>query len=483
MSLKQSTVSGLTWNFGGNFINSFVAFIIGIILARLLTPREYGLVGMINIFIILTQPFVNSGFSQALIRKRTCTQTDFSTVFYFNFLVGVICYLILYFSAPYISSFFKEPQLTLIARIVGLIIIIDSTVIIQNTILTINLNFKLLTKISLFSSLLSGLLGIVLAYKGYGVWSLVYRTLVHQLLNSAMLWINNRWNPGGLFSFRVLKELFGFSSKLLASAILDKVYFNIYNLIVAKYFSAKELGLFTRAKMFKDMGSEIITEIISKVSFPVLAKCQDEPVRLKNNYKIFLTCTMFIVLPLMFGLSAVSESLILALLGEKWKETIIFLQLLAFVGIFYPMSSLTRDLLYIYGKSGLVLKLEILAKALVVPAIIIGVKFGIKYMIIAMIITSFIDFLFKAYYSGRLLNYTVWEQIKDFKYGVFLAICIGIVLFFIGKIGILNPIVTLLIQISTSVIIFIGLSEILRISEYMFIKGIIFEKLNKGIKK
>jgi len=483
VSLKQRTISGLSWNFTGNFVDKAIAFVIGIILARLLTPREYGLVGMVSIFIILTQPFVNSGFSQALIRKKKCTQTDFSTIFYFNFFAGVLLYAILFCVAPYISNFFDEPQLTTITRAIGLIIILEAASLIQITILTREVNFKIQTKIKIIASLVSGIVGIFLAYKGYGVWSLVFKKIVSSTLTSSMLWINNKWKPQLVFSFSVIKELFGFSSKLLISGIIDKVYYNIYNLVIAKYFSAKELGLYTRAQNFKDLGAQQISEIISTVAFPVLSSIQDEPNRLKDNYIKIMTATMFVVFSLMFVLCAVSESLVLTLIGEKWAESIIYLQLLSLVGIYYPMYTLTRSLLYVFGKSGLNLKLQILTKTLAIPTILVGINFGIEYMIIAMIITGLLDFFVKAYYSGKLIGYSIINLLKDLTPSFFLSISVGACLFVIQALLKTSPIITLLAQGFTGAVLLIGLSELFRIREYLFIKEIISDRLSKIKKK
>ena len=483
MSLKQKTVSGLTWNFTGTFIDQAIAFVVGIILARLLTPREYGLVGMVTIFIILTEPFINSGFSQALIRKPKCTQTDFSTVFFFNFFVGILLYAILFYSAPYISIFFEEPQLTKITRVIGLIIILDAAGLIQTTILTREVNFKLQTKIKIISSIISGSIGILLAYKGFGVWSLVYKKIISSALISSLLWLNNRWKPRLIFSFSVIKELFGFSSKLLLSGILDKVYYNIYNLVIGKYFSAKELGLYTRAKNFKDIGSEQVSDIISRVAFPILSSIQGEPKRLKENYIKIVTSTMFIVLSLMFILCAVSESLILTLIGEKWADSIIYLQLLSFVGIFYPMYSLTRSLLFVYGKSGLNLRLQILTKAMAIPTIVVGVIYGIKYMIIAMILTAFLEFLVKAYYSGKLIGYSVFSLLKDLSSSFLLALSVGACLFVLQFLLHTPPVITLVVQGISGATLLIGLSELFKLQAYLFIKGVIYDKLSELIKR
>lgn len=478
-SLKQKTISALSWSFAGNFAGQVINFVIGIILARLLSPREYGLIGMVIIFTILTQPFINSGFSQALIRKKNCTDTEFSTVFYFNLFAGIFFYAIIYLAAPYISTFFNEPELTRITRVMALIIVIDAATIIQSTILTKDINFKLKTKIGLVASVFSGILGIVLAYNGFGVWSLVFRTMTDNSIKSLLLWINNRWKPKRIFSFRTLKELFGFSSKLLAGAILDKVYYNIYSLVIAKYFSAKELGLFTRAKMFKDFIAQNLSEMVGSVTFPVLASIQDEPQRLIDAYRKIFSSINFIVWVALFVLAAIAEPLIITLIGEQWIESVIFLQLLCFVGVFYPIHALTRNILYVYGRSGLAFRLEIFTKTLAIPAIITGVFFGIKYMIIAMIVGGFFEFLVKAYYSGKFVNYSLISQIKDLASTFFLATTIGIALYTVSFFSNKAPIITLIIQLSIGLVLTIGLAELFKLREYLFIKEVAISQLQK----
>jgi teichuronic acid exporter len=481
--LKEKTISGLIWSFTGDIADKAIAFVIGIILARLLSPREYGLVGMATIFIILTRPFVNSGFRQALIRKTNCTDTDYSTVFYFNFLVGGLTYLILFFSAPLISSFFHEPQLTKITRLIGIIIIIDAATIIQTTILSKELNFKRQTIINISSGFFSGLVGIYLAIKGFGVWSLVYRTLTQYTLGSVCYWYLNRWKPIRVFSKSSFKEMFGFGSNILITGIIEQFYYNIYNLVIAKFFSARELGLYSRADMFKDMASTNLSEIIGRVIFPVLANFQNDPVRLALNYKKMLTSILFITSIIMACMAASAKSLIIALVGEKWIDSIVYLQLLCVVGIFYPLHSLMRTLLYVTGKSRLFLYLQIFSKLLAIPAIITGIFFGIKAMIIAMIVVSAFEYLVKAFYSGKIVNYSVWQQIGDFIPILLISIFIGGSVFIFGSLLITDPLVTLILQIIFGLILIFTLSKLFRIPEFMLIKEIAGEKIRDIFKR
>lgn len=483
MSLKQRAVSGLSWNFAGTFVEKIIGFIVGIILARLLTPQEYGLVGMVTIFIILTQPFINSGFSQALIRKPNCTQDDFSTVFYFNLIVGLVIYAILFFAAPYISLFFKEPQLTEITRIIGLIVIIDAATLIQTTILTKKINFKRQTQIRIISLTISGSIGIYLALKGFGVWSLVYKSIAQHAIRSALLWFWNRWKPLWVFSLESFKDLFAFGSNLLFTGLLDKIYYNIYNLVIAKFFSARELGLYTRADMFKSMASSDVTEIINVVAFPVLSDMQNDPGRLSVNYKRILNTTFFITLTLLTMIAASAESLILALIGEKWIDSVSYLRLLCFVGMFYPFIAMSRTLFYIHGKGRLILKLAVVTKLMTIPAIIVGVFFGIKPMIISMILVAAAESFLRTYYSNKLIDYSFRHQLKDIAPILSIVLIMGSSLILLDRLLISSAILKFSLQVLCGVILTLGLSEVLRLKEFLLIKEMVIYSLRSIFKK
>ncbi|MFT6842893.1 MAG: teichuronic acid exporter, partial [Psychroserpens sp.] len=339
-SLKQKTVSGLLWSFIDNFSKLGLTFVIGIILARLLDPREFGLIGMITIFIALSQSLVDSGFTQALIRKKDCTQADYSTVFYFNLFVGIILYTVLFFYAGAISRFFDEPQLLLIVQVVGLSIIVNAFTIVQRARLIKAINFKLQTKISIIASMSSGIIGIMMAYSGYGVWSLVFKTLLGFTITSLLLWIWNKWKPSFEFSRNSFKEMFSFGYKLLTSGLIDTAYRNIYLLVIGKYFSAAELGFYTRADQFSNLPSQNITSVIQRVSYPVLAEIQHDIPRLKTAYQKIIKSTMLITFVSMIILAVVAKPLVLTLIGEKWLPSVIYLQLLSFGGMLYPLHAI-----------------------------------------------------------------------------------------------------------------------------------------------
>ncbi len=347
MSLKQKTVSGLFWSFIDDFAKLGITFVSGIILARLLTPREYGLIGMTTIFIAISQSFIDSGFRQALIRKGDCTQADYSTVFYFNLFVSFIFYLLLFVFAGTIGQFFKEPKLPAIIRVLGIGLIINALTLVQQTQLIKDINFRLQTRISVISAIISGIIGITMAYTGYGVWSLVATTLSGSFVTMLLLWLWRKWRPSLLFSWASFKEMFAFGSRLLISGLIDTVNRNIYNLIIGKYFSAADLGYYTRAVTFTNLPSQNLTGVVQRVSYPVLTTMQDDPQRLRAAYRKLIQNTMLISFVLMLGMAAVAEPMVITLVGEQWRPSIDYLQLLCFVGMFYPLHAINLNMLQV----------------------------------------------------------------------------------------------------------------------------------------
>jgi teichuronic acid exporter len=480
MSLKQKTLSGLTWSFVDNFSNYGIQFIVGLILARLLSPKEFGLIGMITIFIAVSQSFIDSGFSQALIRKSNCQDKDYNTVFYFNLLVGVLFYFILFFCAGAIGNFFNEPKLVQLTKVLGINLIINGFGLIQRAILIKKINFKLQTKISIISSSLSGAAGIGLAFYGFGVWSLVAKTIIQNFCNSLLLWLWNNWKPQKMFSAESFREMFGFGSKLLLSGLIDTTYQNIYYLVIGKFFSAVELGYYTRAEQFRKLPSQNITSIIQRVSYPILSSIKDDPVKLKSGYKKLIKSTMYVSFILMTGMAAVAKPLVVSLVGEKWLQTVPYLQLLCFSSMLYPLHALNLNMLNVMGRSDLFLKLEIIKKVLAVPTIVIGIFWGVKIMIIGMIVNSFIGYYINSYWSGRLVNYAISEQINDIAPSLVLALVMGTLVYLSGVLLPFENLYSLIIQVALGLLIILGLSMATRIDAFLEIKAIIVEKTAKS---
>ncbi|MDF1576044.1 MAG: lipopolysaccharide biosynthesis protein [Bacteroidales bacterium] len=477
MSLKEKTVSGIFWSAVDSFANYGIHFIVGIVLARLITPKEFGLVGMITIFISISTTFIHSGFSSALIRKNDCTQEDYSTVFFYNIIMGTVLYLLIYFSAVPISNFYGEPELVWILRVLSLSLFLRSLTLIQTTTLTKRIDFKLQARIVIISGVLSGVIGIVMALYGFGVWSLVGRALSGSLIRSSLLWIWNRWMPSLIFSKKSFKELFGFGSKILISSLIDTVYSNIYYLVIGKYFSAEQLGYYSRAQSFANMPSSSLNNIMTRVTFPVLANMQDNKYQLKAGYKKLITNLMFMSMVILVLMAAIAEPLVVTLIGEKWRQSIIYLQLLCFPAMLFPLQQLNLNMLKVLGRSDLVLRVGIIKKVLAVPFIVLGVLYGIEVLILGMWANALISYYFNSYYSGRLINYSIKEQLSDILPYLLFALTVGAIVFVAGWQLPVGYLVKLLLQIALGILLVLGLGKLLQLAPYMEIRTIALDKI------
>lgn len=479
MSLRNKAIRGASWSLAGSIIKNLITFIIGIILARLLNPTEYGLVGMAGVFIFVTYVFIDSGFSTALIQRSSCTSVDLSTIFYINLVISLFFFLLLYLTASPIANFYSEPQLISIIRVLGFLIILYALSIVHRSIIIREINFKLLNIIEVTAQILSGIIAVIMAYKGYGVWSLVWKSLLNQLFVNIQFWIFNKWYPTIEFSLNSLKEMFSFSSKLLVSGIINKIYEQIYNLIIGKFFSAGELGLFTRANQFKNLPSQSISGAIMSVSFPIFAQVQNDLVRLKHIAKKIIKATMFFNISAMLGMLAISDNLILALIGEKWIEATPYLQLLCIVGLFYPLHPINLNIITSLGRSDLFLRLEIVKKLFAIPVIIIGILTSVKIMIIGMVVSSVIALFINSHYTRNLINYGLREQLSDISGSFILGIIMSSLVFITGIIlkSLDSKIILLLIQIFIGVCVVILLSSVAKMKEYNEFKEIFINRV------
>jgi len=480
MTLKQKTLSGLFWSFIDAVAGQGINFIVGIVLARLLLPREFGLIGMIMVFLALSEAFINSGFSSALIRKKDCSQTDFSTVFWFNLATGLLVFLALWTGAPLISSFFNEPQLSAIIRVLGIVLVVDGLTLIQRTILTRKLDFKLQARISFIASAGSGILAIAFAYKGFGVWSLVAQRIARETIYSSLLFYWNRWKPQLVFSMASFRELFGFGSKLLASNLIDTFYNNIYYLIIGKYFSASQLGFYTKADEYNRLPSHNISGIIQRVSYPVLSMVQDDNSKLVHIYRRFIRSTMFITFISMLTMAAMAEPLIITLIGEKWRESVEFFRLLCLVGMFYPLHVLNLNIIQAKGRSDLFLKLEVIKKVTAIPAIVLGVIFGIKAMIFGMMANTLLDFYLNNHWSRKMTGYSFWQQVKDIMPSFLMALTVAGTIYGMGHFLPFTHGINLLIQTLMAITLTIILSEVTGNKDYGFMKQLITERFQQS---
>ncbi len=431
--LKDKTVVGLFWSFSDLIAKQLIQFIIQIFLARLLVPEDFGIIGIITVFIAISQLFIDSGFSSALIREKNVTQEDYSTIFYFNFIISILIYIFLFITAPFISSFFNEIKLIKILRILGLVLIVNSIGLIQRTILLKKINFKIQTKISVFASILSGIFAILFAYFGFGVWSLVVKLLVMQLTQSILLCTYNKWKPSFVFCNKSFIKFFNFSWKLLISGLINTIYNNLYYIIIGKLFSTIDLGYYTNAQKFRDIASQSLSNSIQKVSYPVFCNLNDESKSLRNAYKKIIKMSVYIIFPVMIGLASIAEPLFNLLFGIKWVNSIQYFQILCLSGMLYPLHAINLNILQVKGRSDLFLRLEIIKKIIGVVSIFVVLffKLGIIGLTWALVINSYIAFFINSFYSAKLLDYSTMQQIKDIFLSFIISIFMGIFVLFV----------------------------------------------------
>lgn len=428
-SLRKKTFKGTIWSTLERFSTQGVAFVVMIIMARILTPEDYGLVGMLTIFIAISQSLIDSGFSQALIRKQDRKEIDNSTVFYFNIAVGLILYIILFLCAPLIARFYNEPLLIPLTRVISLSVIINSFVVVQRALLTTELNFKTQAKASLSAAVISGIVGIIMAYSGYGVWAIVWYQITNLFVNVGLLWIFSKWRPKITYSWKSFRELFGFGSKLAMSGIIDTLYNNIYLIVIGKVFKASDLGYYTRAQQFAAFPSSNITGIIQRVTFPVLCTIQDDDDRLRIVYRKFLRLSAFVIFPLMIGLAVLAKPLILILLKEQWAFAATLLSIICFQLMWYPIHAINLNLLQVKGRSDLFLKLEIWKKCIGVIVLCITLPIGLVAMCIGGIASSIICLIINTHYTGKLIEMGFFRQMRDLLPSLLYSFTMGVIIY------------------------------------------------------
>ena len=412
-SLKDKTVKGIGWSAIDNVAGYAVTFVVGIILARLLSPEDYGLLGLIGIFTVICSSFINAGFVSALIRKKDATDDDYNTVFIFNLVISTLLYVILFLCAPLIADFFERQELIALTRVSSLGMVIGALAMVQRTRLTKRIDFKTQTIITIISAVVRSIVGIAMAFYGYGVWALVAQELTGTAMTTILLWYYNRWIPKLRFSTKSFKELFGFGSKLLLSDILNNVWNQAYQVVIGKFYAPATLGQYTRATMFSNLFSTNITNVIQRVSYPVLSEIQDDPSRLKDGYQRIIKTTMLVTFCCMLMLASVAKPMIIVLIGEKWTQAAYFLQIVCFYNMLHPLHAINLNILQVKGRSDLFLKLEIIKKIVAIAPLLLGIFINIYWMLIGSVFAGFIAYYLNAYYSGPLLNYSIREQILD----------------------------------------------------------------------
>ena len=402
-----------------------------------------------------------------MIQKREITQTDTCSIFYFNILVGLAAAGLLCLVAPWIAAFYKQPILTPLMRALSLTIVINSFGMIHGTVLTRQINFKTLTKVSLIAGALSGIIGITLAALGYGVWSLVVQQVSAALFSVICLWSFNPWRPALIFSFNALREMFGFGSRLLFSGLLNQIFDNIYFVVIGRLFSAADLGYFTRAKTLNDLPSQTLSGMVGRVTFPVFSTIQDDPARLKRGLKKALTILELVNFPMMIGLAVIARPLVLVLLTDKWAACVPYLQLLCVASLLFPLHLMNLNVLQALGRSDLFLRLEIIKKVMIAINIAITWRWGILAMIYGIIVNSIISYYLNSYYTGVLISYPLKEQVMDLVPYLIVSIVMGIAVYAMGLLQYSHHWSMLLVQITTGIVIYVFLCRVFRLKAFI----------------
>lgn len=468
----SKALKGAYWGFLDSFLGQGLPFIANIYIARILSPDDFGLIGMVAFFIALSQVIVESGFTNSLIRKLNCNEDDFSTVFFTNLIYGLAASVIIIFSADYIALLYKEPKIAPIIQVLSIGLVINSSVIVHRVRCIKQIDFKTLTKVSVFSGLFSSLLSIVLAHNNFGYWSLVWSLLAKSFIYALMFWFYSDWRPKFVFHRIIFKEHFKFGSNLLLSSLIETGYKNGYFLFIGKIFNTNTLGQYYKADEIAALPSQQLSGLVSKVSLPLLSALQSDLEALKRGFANLVSKTMFISFLVMFNLMAISKSLVLTTMGDKWEEASHYLILLSLGVVFYPLHSLNLNLLQVLGRSDLFLKLEIIKKIMALPIFIIGFFFGVKFLLVAAAVYSFFMLFVNGFWTKKYLQISSLTQIQFLLPS--LIFCAAIALFTYSFQVFLNgfesPII-LLVQLFSSLLFLVVFGEIFKQSEYIFFKN------------
>ena len=482
-SLKQKTVKGLGWSALDNAARYGMQFVIGIVLARLLSPDDYGLLGLVGIVTVVCTALVNGGFTTALIRKKDATEEDYNTAFICNLLMSLLLYTVIFLCAPWIADFFGREELTALVRVSSLGLIIGALGMVPQTRLTKRIDFKTQTKITIAATALSGIIGIGMALTDFGVWSLVAQQLTSQVMTTVMLYLFTPLSLGEgsgvrLFSLSSFRDLFGFGWKMMVSGVLDAVWKELYQVVVGKVYVPATLGQYTRAKQFSSLFSNNLTAVIQRVTYPVLSNIQDERQRMVSAYRRIIKVTMFVTATGMFFLAAISEPMLYCLIGPQWHEASTYLPLICLNSALYPLHAINLNMLQVQGRSDLFLGLEIVKKLIGLIPLAVCVFWGIMPMLYVNLAVGVVAYFLNSYYSGRLIGYSSWMQVKDIAPSCALAIAISLSVWFLKYLPI-NYWIILPLQLVVGTAVFFFCCKLFKMNEYKEIIDILKRKESK----
>lgn len=473
MNLRTVAAKGFLWTFLDTLLSKGIAIIASILLARLLSPREFGLLGMIYVFTSISQSLVDGGLTSSLIRSDDTTSLDYATIFYTNLGIGFLLYALLFITAPLIAGFYGEPDLIMVIRVYTLIIVINSFSAVQRALFTKKLAFKKLMYLNIPGIIIGSIVGILMAFYSYGVWSIVAMQLVTQIVFNICLWIFSDWSPKFEFSKSRLAKHFDFGYKLTISGVINAVYDNIYNIIIGKFYTTELLGQMDRAKVYNNYPMHILSAMITKVTYPLLSTIKNERERLVQSYREILQVTTFISIPLMLVLSIIATPLFVLVLGEQWREAASFFKILCFAGMLYPILSFNLNLLKVLGRSDLFLKIEIIKKSIATGIILIAINFDIYVLVWSAVVIAVMELVINTHYTKKLVNYNLTSQISDVSITLITGAAMYVILFYLNTITNFNGnlVLQILVPAAIGLLLFFGFNFIFRNPVVNLIRG------------
>ncbi len=477
--IKSKTISGFFWRFAERCGAQVVSLVVSIVLARLLEPTDYGIISMVAIFITISQVFVDSGMGSALVQKKDAGDLEFSSVFYFNIVMCAGIYGILFVTAPIIAKFYENEQLTSVIRVLSLTVVISSLKNVQQAYVSKKMLFKRFFFATLGGTIMAAVIGIYMAFKGYGVWALVAQQLTNSIIDTIILWITVKWRPKKMFSFKKLKELFSFGWKLLVSSVLHSVYGNLRELIIGKLYSSADLAYYNKGTQFPNLIVSNINSSIDSVLLPAMSQEQNNVEKVKKMTRRAIKTSSYIMWPLMLGLAVVAKPLVNLLLTEKWSQTVIFLQIFCLVYVFEPIQTANLNAIKALGRSDIFLKLEVVKKIMGIMILLCTMNFGVLAIALGMLFyTVFVASIMNSFPNKKLLNYGYIEQIKDILPAIFLAIFMVIIIYPISYLA-LNDISILILQIVIGGVVYVLGSKLFELETFNYIVGILKNKLER----
>ena len=471
-------IKGFVWSTTERLSVQAVQFIIGVVIARILLPSEYGIIGLLSVFIAFLTVFIDSGFNIALIQKQNRTETDLSTIFFFNIFISLLCYIILWFAAPYIAGFYKIPLITSLTRVLAISMILNALFAIPSTVLIIRIDFKSIAKINFIAVVLSGIIGVALAYKGFGVWALVIQTLCRSVITVIIMEFMIKWKPQLIFSVKSLRAMFGFGSKYMLSSLLSMTVNNISSLFIAKLASSKELGFYTRGTQFADVVYSTFSSVLSNVLLPGLSTIQHERERLVEMTRSVIKSTALITTPILIGLAVIAKPLIRVLLTDKWLPAVPIMQIICIARLITIIAGININLLYVLGRTDLTLKQDYVKIIVRVTLLMLAFKYGIIYVAFAELLSTMIHFFINCYSPGKILSYGALKQIRDLVPIILISLLMIISMYIVMTLFD-NNIIKLIVAPLTGIGVYLGAVYLINLQEFM----LLLAKVKLALKK